>query len=692
MKIQNGDFGPYELSRKSQIQFFIGLEYANFTYYYDESIFNVYAEETTVEYLEVNGTTVQTLKTREIRLRKCSEIYSNNDVDEKNLNIPLDLFVCVDPSEKAQIQGFWGSKVSKSLKVKLQKCQNSTLSNNLLSIANATNVPNKAKCRSKAEIDRTIQNGVLSVYTSDYLVNQKNFTSPTNKYFRDVYNYLSANDGLIYVIDYSDFLFKSDTGFLIPSYTNWNIPMVSDIKNSYSFGESQMFAFINFQGFKLAESYQRSYSKIQDILTKVGGLIKALTLIGFAINWIFSKPFFIINNIIDNHNYLKLKPDRRFCNLSPDKFDSAKNVIFISKPRKQVNPNINESFRNRSIERYNYFKKHLNKNANVEDPAPAAPIDLLQNNDFNNFIHNNNNCTDWNLNKNDNNNYNNTKNRKNNKISFKQNEYSTNILNSSNMVIHNKNLQTNIKKLNLDINSKITCDANNQIVIVTDENTKKENLQQDKESNKSKSRKLSRQNKSIKSINRKKEKTEIKSEKNIEKSVDLSNANLHSNKKDINNIKEINRSEFKKSKSPKKTNISSKAFLTDSAVQRNSKTFCGKLSMFKLYWCPKKNPKLNDIFNFKERLIDKVLSLETLNKVYFDVELLKVLNYNIKELRKMDNIHYNLFYDVDIYEKLRNYLYFNNNGTSCNDLSILGLFNEEDNSFLKRLEHFFVDE
>jgi len=579
--IQNKDFGPYDILFKSQIQFLIGLEFANFTYYYDESIYTVSAEESTVEYQEINGTTTQILKTRPIRLRKCSEIYTNSDVEEDNLNIPLDLFVCVDPEEKAQIQGFWGSRISKSLKVKLNKCQNST--------------NYKVKCRSKKEIDNYIQNGVLSIYTSDYLVDHKNLTNPTKKYFRDVYNYLSGNYGLIYVIAYSDFLFKSDTGFLFPIYYEWNRPMISDIKNSYSFGEKDMFAFINFQGFKLAQSYQRTYSKIQDILTKVGGLIKALTLIGFAINYVFSRPFFIINNILDNHNLMKIHQISKAYNFPKENEKNNKNLIFISKPRKEINPKINETMRNKSFGKFNYYLQKLSKKS-----FNSRNISVINEED------------------------------------------------SSKNDIYNKH---NVN------NNKINCLNNSR-----DLNSAPNNSNNDK-------------NNLFKNNN----KLHILDELNLIREENSSN---NCNSKNCKTIKNENNLSLIKKRHNNTSN--------DVKYNSNNKTFFNKLKLFKFYWCPKTSPEFNNIFLFKEKLIEKVLSLETLNKIYFDVELLKILNYNFKDLRKIDNIHFNLLCNIEIYEKLRDYLYFNNNETSCSDLTILSLFNEEDDTFNKRLDYFII--
>ncbi len=591
-KIQNTDFGPYNLTFKSEIQFFIGLEYSNFTYYIDNSIYTVSAEESTVEYIEAGNSTNQIITTRKLNLKKCSEIYSNTDLEEESLKIPLDLFVCVDPKEKAQIQGFWGNKVSKSVKVKLEKCQNRTDSN--------------VTCKSKKEIDDYIQNGVLSIYTSDYLINQKNLNNPTKKYFRDVYNYLSANDGLIYVIAYSDFSFKSDTGFLFTNYVNVNFPMISDIKNSYSFEENKIFAFINFQGFRLAESYQRTYSKIQDILTKVGGLIKAMTLIGISINYIFSKPFFIINNILDNHNLYNLQEEGSINNiLSKENLVVNKNNIFKSK------------IRNLNLKQYDYINdKNTKKSSNIKKFKNVFSPNINAIKAFDDLNNSNNvvsNLKDNNKNKDD------------GIIGF--NKYS-----------HNRDDGNfNNKVLNTNLNN-----SQNQIRLNNDQND-------------------------VIQIDRK-----LKDKKK-------NRASSHFSRINIDNLNSKSQNYYSIKKEIDRTSIGNKETSSFS-----------KLNLFISYWCSKANKKYHKIFNYKEELIEKVLSLETINKIYFDVELLKLLNHNYKELRNMEIIYHNLFYDTEIYEKLRGYLYNKNTNTLSSDLSILGVFREEDNTFRRKLDYFEV--
>ena len=527
--IQNDNFGPYNFSNETNdIEFFVGLEYANFSYYYDESIYTISAEESKVEYVtNLNGTISQILTTRNIKLGRCSEFYTVEGIKKSDLNIPLDLFSCVDPKENVKIAGFWGTIISKSLKVKLEKCVNSTESQII--------------CQSKDTIDKFIQNGVLSMYASDYIIDQKNFEKPTKKFFRDVYNYLSSHDGLIYVIAYGDFKFQTDAGLILQSYDQMKIPMVSEIKNSYSFGQDQIFAFINIQGFKLAQNYLRSYSKIQDILTKVGGLIRALTLIGVGLNYIFSKPFVIINDILQNHKILDLK----------NKYHEKK--FFTIKDLNSINSPVLNDHNVKEISINSRYKKS-----------------------------------------------------------------------SKNILSTNTNILSTIKNIP-SINKNILSGNKNFI-------SRHKNM--------------------------------ISKDFNI-----FSKDNDNILPKDNDNI-------FRNYSMIKIQN------------ERKENSFHTKLDLFKSFWCNSHNPQLNKIFKFKEKLINKILSVETLSKINFDVEILKLINYSQNDLQFIDDIHINLFNDAENYQKLRCHLIENNYNFDSSIFSIITSGNKE---IKRKLKGFMIE-
>ena len=77
-------------------------------------------------------------------MSNCSIVYK--DQPRENYNFPLEKFYCPD-SKDAALQGYWGAKNYKSLRVKVEKCKNSTKI--------------EKDCFPQAEIDSFIQNGFL---------------------------------------------------------------------------------------------------------------------------------------------------------------------------------------------------------------------------------------------------------------------------------------------------------------------------------------------------------------------------------------------------------------------------------------------------------------------------------------------------------------------------------------------------
>jgi hypothetical protein len=138
------DFGPYPMSMKG-FQILVGLEYKNFTYYADPTIFRVEAEANVIKY---EGTQ-QVFEAKKANVDICEKFYTQDDIVEKNMVMPLDKFYCVEPNT-VNISGYWGSPTPYSyIRIHFKKCVNSTSS--------------KVVCKSQEVIDDTIQGGYISL-------------------------------------------------------------------------------------------------------------------------------------------------------------------------------------------------------------------------------------------------------------------------------------------------------------------------------------------------------------------------------------------------------------------------------------------------------------------------------------------------------------------------------------------------
>jgi len=279
----------YTLS-KDDIQFFISLEYSNASYYVDESVYTVTGKFTEIYFIKEKGIITQKFNSKEIKLIRCKDMYSQEEILKNNLKLPIHFFYCVKPENPTQIGGVWGSQYFSKVEIFVNKCKNDTL--------DSSDKP----CKPLEEINNIIENGFVSIYTTNYFIDNWDNKSPIQKTLKNNFDRISNKFKMNYIITYSTNFYNNDIGWLLPSYEVEKFPSIEDFKISQQFGDIDKIIQIQLQTIPIRYNYIRSYVKIQDVLVKIGGCIKALILIGISLNFFYSQAFSIIDNIIKNHN------------------------------------------------------------------------------------------------------------------------------------------------------------------------------------------------------------------------------------------------------------------------------------------------------------------------------------------------------------------------------------------------------
>jgi hypothetical protein len=282
------ELNNYTLS-KDEIQFFISLEYSNATYYLDETVYKVSGRFTEIKFINEKGKTNQVFKVKELQLIKCIDIYDKEEIFKQNLKFPIQYFYCIKPEDRSAIGGIWGSEYFSKVEVFVTKCKNETL--------NSSDKP----CKPNDEIDGIIENGIVSMYTSDHFIDNLDIISPTKKILKNNFDRISNKFKMNYIITYSTNYYNNDIGWILPKYAVEKFPTIEDYKISQQFGNLDNIIQVQIQTSPIKYNYIRYFIKIQDVLTKIGGCIKAFILIGYALNFLNSYAFSIIDNVIDNH-------------------------------------------------------------------------------------------------------------------------------------------------------------------------------------------------------------------------------------------------------------------------------------------------------------------------------------------------------------------------------------------------------
>jgi hypothetical protein len=280
----------------------------------------------------------------------CSKYYKNEDLLEKNLNIPLYLFYCAKP-DTAYIEGFWGATTSPYVNLRLEftKCRNST--------------KNNFHCKNIEEINSIIQNGYLSLFFTTYDADPKNYQNPLNRVFYNDYNLLNANSSLEYSIDLFPKIFNSDDGLMfedVKTFKGLDYNMRIFNRNTPS---DFIFSMV-FQGNPTSTIFKRSYIKFQTVLTQIGGFIKAIMLTGSLISMIFSKNFFLVLYLEKISKGERLVSEPSIIGMSPLGKKNEISKLNINIFRESQNEKINNQLINNNSSLNNVKNLNLNDHSN----------------------------------------------------------------------------------------------------------------------------------------------------------------------------------------------------------------------------------------------------------------------------------------------------------------------------------------
>ena len=240
-------------------EFFIAMQYPNSTYYLDETIFTISGTQQEVIFNQKEDSVITSFLETPFKFQKCSDLYSLDELNSKNIHFPSNLFYC-PPVDSLKIGGFWGGKFYNSIKISVNKCNNDTLP------------ADSPRCRPIEEINSLINGGIINIFSSDYLLDQQNFDFPIKKYLKDIFDRVSDRNSINYQISYNVLNFINDHGMIFEDLSYSDFAKINEVKISYNFGDDKRIAFFQIYKINYSDTYRRNYPKLQDLLTKVGGL------------------------------------------------------------------------------------------------------------------------------------------------------------------------------------------------------------------------------------------------------------------------------------------------------------------------------------------------------------------------------------------------------------------------------------
>lgn len=256
-EMEGHQVGPFEVNN-SGFNIFVAVEYPNMTYYVNERVFTFNATYEVNKFLD-DGSQEYTITPIDYDL--CSKYYSKDEIDS---GIDYYNFFCVKP-DTVTINGYWGAEIMTYLKIRLYKCFNTTENND--------------HCLPEEEIVDYLQGGYLSMYTTNSFLDFNNETSPVTLKLSDWFNSINIDLTYDYVYNIKSLLFQDDHGFLLENIQESEFPYYASPSILYYGDRGGLLCTVIVQGYKYGERISRSYLKIQDVLTNIGGLLKAFSVI-----------------------------------------------------------------------------------------------------------------------------------------------------------------------------------------------------------------------------------------------------------------------------------------------------------------------------------------------------------------------------------------------------------------------------
>lgn len=340
-------------STTNELFFMVGVQTPFYDYYIDDSIYTI---EGNYYGYTTNENNSQIFFYEPFQPILCNKLYNESKIAEFLPGYTYDLskFWCIPEQENNYIEGFFGSHSNREVQFIVNKCKNTTESQ---------------KCKPEEKLTEVLQGGIVAIQANRYVLDPKNLDSPLKIETVDTFQGLSLGLQIDFYFGLKVLEFQTDVGFLLTSYQHFkkfdfNDPkLIYTLKNKDS--DDGILSKISFFGTNKGFKYLRNYEKIQEVVTKIGGFLKAITLIGNFISFLSSHIEFnndIIFNLEQNN-----KDERENLILNKNEINNSNNNLRnnaeMNELRNRSNSDemINNIKENNNL-KINNFVKILNKN------------------------------------------------------------------------------------------------------------------------------------------------------------------------------------------------------------------------------------------------------------------------------------------------------------------------------------------
>lgn len=308
------------------------------------------------------GNIVMDLKREVINTERCDINKHFGKYKDLFKDVPyLNHHYCLIPGQNISVYGLYGStKKNNFVDHWISICLNDTS-------LNRTNCHPQEKSRAR------LVNTYISFVFLDYSIDHNDFNNPVKILLRSEILPVSSTIYKRIFFYQRPVKYTTDYGLILEDNKDFSFYQVLDSKENVDLRPSGTvpgsFALISVLMDKYNNFYMRKYSKIQNFLADIGGLIKGLILISAFLNYLISYEFFFVDLVNSLYKVEIVKSNDN--TLNRDKLniiESNKNIIVNSNTKKH---NINDL-----MFRYSLFNVLLNNN--IENFITSTQIRNLE--------------------------------------------------------------------------------------------------------------------------------------------------------------------------------------------------------------------------------------------------------------------------------------------------------------------------
>ncbi|KAL4427197.1 hypothetical protein ABPG74_013401 [Tetrahymena malaccensis] len=251
--------------------FCVGVQYSgNFSHYIDESVYEVVAKQQIMQRIFNDNSQLYEQKYTQIDIpmKPCTHSsFSIQETQDYFQKLPgVNRMYCLDNiQQELFIQGNYDQNESGIVTITFKKCSN------------------KPYCRQEEEIDKILTHAYVAFYSTDIIIDSKKY-QPFQTIGRDLFWNISPTVAKDAYMFYRNVYVENSEGFYFSEVNQRRATTFSYQQEQIIFDENSYFFSIQLRNEKQKQTLiQRNYKKFGNFLAEVGGIAKALVMVGWIV-------------------------------------------------------------------------------------------------------------------------------------------------------------------------------------------------------------------------------------------------------------------------------------------------------------------------------------------------------------------------------------------------------------------------